>query len=300
MFDHLFPEETSASRNERQQLDHLLRIAVPHERAILAGIGVLLLVFAAWVAFGSVTRSVVADGLLIEPGERHTVVSTESGHLVEFLAALGDRIEAGSPVARQSVPELEHEMAILRDRIVLLEAQAGQDSGASRPLLDSARTVLSQMEARSATRELIVSHAGGEVMALQVAVGDYLLAGTPVAQLRDAEGRPLHAVVHAAPHVAQRIQPGMQASVEIAMPDGAWRQADGEVAAVTTGPLSPAAGIRTHRVDVQLHSGAELSAMAGAPCRVRIVTGQHSLLALLAPERFSSGAAPVLKRSGEN
>ena len=191
-------------------------------------------------------------------------------------------------------------MAVLRDRIVLLEAQIGQNGGASGSLLDSARTALSQLEARSAARELIVSHAGGEVMALQAAVGDYLPAGTPVAQLRDAEGRSLHAVARAEPHVAQRIRPGMQASVEIAMPDGAWRQADGEVAAVTTGPLPhwlatllpPATEMRTHRIDVQLHPGAELSAMAGASCRVRIVTGQHSLLALLAPERFSNGLRP--------
>ena len=114
MFNNPFNEEDAASRNKRQQLDHLLRVKAPHERLILAGIGVVLLALGVWVLFGSVGRSVSLDGLLIEPGSRHAVVAAEPGHLMEFLVAPGDRVEPGDPIARQSVPELERETAALR------------------------------------------------------------------------------------------------------------------------------------------------------------------------------------------
>lgn len=121
MFDNPFLEGAASSRNKRQQLDHLLRITAPHERIILAGIGVVLLALMAWALFGSIVRSVTIDGVLIEPGLRHEVVSTEPGYLVEFLVVPGDRVEAGDPIARQSVPELVRETAALRDRVEMLE-----------------------------------------------------------------------------------------------------------------------------------------------------------------------------------
>ena len=43
MFNNPFREVAAANRNQRQQLDHLLRVTAPHERIILAGIGVVLL-----------------------------------------------------------------------------------------------------------------------------------------------------------------------------------------------------------------------------------------------------------------
>ena len=58
MFNNPFLEQAAASKNKRQQLDHLLRVTAPHERVILAGIGVALLALAAWALFGSVVRAV--------------------------------------------------------------------------------------------------------------------------------------------------------------------------------------------------------------------------------------------------
>ena len=218
-----FREEAVASRNRRQQLDRLLRITAPHERVVLAGIGLVLLAFVAWALFGSVERSVRADGVLIEPGARHEVVSTDSGYIVEYLVSAGDRIGAGIPIARQSVPELQREIAALRDRVALLETETGQAGGrgdALRSLLASARVALVQMEARRSARELVVSQIEGEVMALHAAPGDYLPAGAAVAQLRDTGDHPLRAVLGVAPRIAQRIRPGLRASVEVVTPDG--------------------------------------------------------------------------------
>ena len=290
MFNNPFLEEAAASRNKRQQLDHLLRVTAPHERIILVGIGLVLLALMAWVLFGSIIRGVTIDGILIEPGVHHEVVSTEPGHLVEFLVVPGDRVEAGDPIARQSVPELEREIAALRERLELLQtgiSQAGGDGGALRSLLASARVALLQMEARRSARELIVSQIGGEVMALRTAPGEYLQAGAAVAQLRDAEDQPLQAVLRVAPRMAQRIQPGMQASVEVVMPDSATHRLQVEVSSVTAGPLpnwlaalQPAVADSVHQVDVVLHQASDLSVPGGTLCRIRIVLGRYSPTAL--------------------
>lgn len=289
MFGNPFIEEAADSRNKRQQLDHLLRVTAPHERVILAGIGLVLLMLVAWALFGSIVRSVTIDGILIEPGVRHEVVSTEPGHLVELLVVPGDRVEAGDPIARQSVPEMERETTALRDRVNILESelrQVGGDHGALRSLLATTRVALLQMEARRSARELIVSQIGGEVMSLRSAPGEYLPAGGAVAQLRDAQDQPLQAVLRVASRMAQRMQPGMRASVEVVMPNGTTRQLDGEVASVAPGPLphwlaalQPAVADSAHRVDVVLHQTSDLSVPDGTPCRVRIVFGRHAPVA---------------------
>ena len=294
MFDNPFLEGAAGNRNKRQQLDHLLRITAPHERIILAGIGVILLALVAWALFGSIVRGVTIDGVLIEPGARHEIVSTEPGYLVEFLVVPGDRIEAGDPIARQSVPELEREAAALRERVEMLETELSQFSGVGlRSLLASAEVALLQMEAQRSARELIVSPIGGEIMALLSAPGEYLPAGGAVAQLRDANDQPLQAVLRVAPRMAQRIQPGMRASVEVVMPNGATRQLDGEIASVTPGPLPdwlaslrPAVTDSAHRVDVVLHQASDLAVPDGTRCLIRMVLDRHAPAELFDLEWF--------------
>ena len=293
MFHNPFREEAATSRNERQQLDRLLRITAPHERILLAGVGLALVGFLAWALFGSVVRTVSFDGVLIEPGTRHGVVSSEAGHLLEHLVAPGDRVAAGDPIARQSVPELDREMEILRERKDLLKAeirQAGAEGDALRSLLDSARAALLQMEARRAARMLIVSQTGGEIANLYGAPGDYMVSGTVVALLREADGQPLRVVLRAAPDMARRIRLGMLASVEVAMPDGTTRRLEGAVDFVAAGPLPswlaallPGAAESGYRVDIVLPRASALSVPDGAPCRVRIELGRSTPAGLLVP-----------------
>ena len=290
MFGNPFLQDSGSSRNKYQQLDHLLRVTAPHERMILAGIGLVMLALVVWALFGSIVRSVTVDGILFEPGVRHELVSSEPGHLEAFLVGPGDHVEAGDPIARQSVPELDGETAVLRDRVEMLKTelrQVGGEGSGLPSLLTAAQVALVQMEARRSARELIVSPVAGTVTALRSAPGEYLPAGGGVAQLRETEDQPLQAVVQVAPRMAKRIQPGMRASIEVVMPDGATRWLDGEVASVTRGPLpnwlpslQPAVPNATHRVDVVLHHASDLSLPDVTPCRVRIVLGQQPITAL--------------------
>ncbi len=290
MFGNPFLQESASSRNKFQQLDHLLRVTAPHERMILAGIGLVMLALVAWVLFGSIVRSVTGNGILFEPGVRHELVSGEPGYLKAYLVVPGDHVEVGDPIARQSVPELDGETAALRDRVEMLKSELRQVDGEGNglpSLLATAQVALLQMEARRSARELIVSPVAGKVTALRSAPGEYLPAGGAVAQLRETKDQPLQAVLQVAPRTAKRIQPGMRASIEIMMPDDAQRRFNGEVSSVIPGPLPnwlatrrPAVPDATHRVDVVLHHASDLSLPDATPCRVRIVLGQQPLTAL--------------------
>ena len=186
MFRKEFLEKALASKDQRQQLDHLLRVTAPHERLLLAGIGVLLLALAVWAFFGSITLGLRLEGVLIEPGDRYEVMAAEPGHLVEVLVVPGDRAEAGDAIARQTAPGLERETEALRERVELLETEIRQAGGGGglRSVLDTALAVLLEIEARRSARELIVSQLAGEIMTLRSSPGDYLPAGAAVAQLR--------------------------------------------------------------------------------------------------------------------
>lgn len=291
MFNSPFLKEAADSRDDGQQLDQLLQIAAPHERAVLAGIGAVVLALVSWALFGSIVRSVTISGVTIKPGDRHGVVSTEPGHLLEYLVEVGDRVEAGGPIARQSVPELDREARILRDRADLVQAEAaerGGGSGALRTRLASIRSTMLQLEARRSARELLVSHLGGEVTALGPTRGDFMPSGTTVAQLRAADGNSLQAVAHVDSQLAQRIRAGMQASVEVTLPNGGTSRLNGEVALVALGTLpkwlaADRAAIEgvAHRVDVALFSEADLPNVDGAACQIRVALGRYRPVSLL-------------------
>ena len=296
MINNWLLDETAATRNKRNQLDHLLRIAAPHERIILTGIGLIVLALVVWASFGSIVRSVTTDGVLVKPGVRYEVITTEIGHLVNNLVVSGDRVEVGDPIARQTVPELDREIVALRDRMELLGAeirQSGGDSSTLHSLMASTEVALLQMEARRSTRELIVSQVWGEVMALNFVPGEYLPVGAAVAQIRDADRQQLQAVLQVEPQVAQRIQPGMLASVEAVMPGGEKRRLNGEVASVTAGPLpnwlvalQPSVVDFAHRIDVVLHQASDLSIPDGNPCQIRIVLGRYPFTSLFDTRLF--------------
>ena len=290
MFNNPFSDKAlAASANRRQQLDHLLRVTAPHERIVLGAIAALLAGLGLWALLGSIERDISLDGVLIAPGTRHEVVAAEPGYLLELLVAPGERVEPGAPIARQSVPELVREEAALRDRVALLRSEIGQTGGgATAELLASAQTALLQVEAQRATRELVVSQVYGEVMALRAAPGQFLPAGAAVAQIREADGRPLQASLQVAARVGERLRPGMPASVTVQLGDGSRRQMDGAVRAVVAGPLPDwlaapggAAVESAQRVDIDLPETSDLALPEGTPCRVRIVLGRQAPVAFL-------------------
>ena len=98
-----FHNTVAEAKEEREHLDRLLTISTPRERLLVAMIGVLLIILAAWLFFGSVTRSLVVGGVLVEPGEnaRDQQQSLQALVVVEPLVA--SQIKVGLPAVLELV-----------------------------------------------------------------------------------------------------------------------------------------------------------------------------------------------------
>lgn len=73
MFNNPFREQAVAASANRQQLDRLLRVTAPHERIVLAAVGLVLAGLVSWVVFGSITRNLRLEGTLVAAGAQATV-----------------------------------------------------------------------------------------------------------------------------------------------------------------------------------------------------------------------------------
>ena len=284
-------QENAANRKRRQQLDSLLRVTAPHERGILAGIGLLIVAAAVWLWLGSIQRTATFDGLLLLPGHRHEVLSSDSGLLQEVLVSVGDKVEAGQRIARQTVPQLQREIQALRERVALLEPQtigAAGNSAGTQSLLSNAQLALLQSEARYQAREWIISERAGQVVGLGYAPGDYIPAGARVALILEGEEEPLQAVLFTPASAASRIRPGMQVEVDVTSLTGERQRVDGAVSGIQPGPLpgwldaapgvAPMSGIG---IAVTLQGAENLDLEDGAPCRARVALVRQTPASLI-------------------
>jgi len=281
--------QAAASGTKLRQFQALPTVSPPHERRVRIVAAGFLLALAAWGFFGRIGHAVSAPGVLVEPGPRHALVALEPGRLLEVLVSPGDRVEALDPVVRMSIPARDREVMALRRQVELLEREGVSENAR----LAATRVALLATEARRASEETIRTEVGGEIAALGFAPGDAVSTGGIVAWVREADARPLHAVLRVPAAIAEPLRTGMEATVELAGLDGSERKLRGEVVSVFPGPLpewlrtiSPATGPSLHRVEVRLLDPADLSELSGRACRVRIALGERSPFTLLVRDFF--------------
>ena len=94
-----FHKTVAAAKEEREQLGRLLTISTPRERLLVAGIALLLVILAAWLFLGSVTRSIAVEGVLVEPGEASVEGNRSVQAFVWVESSIAPQIEAGMPAA---------------------------------------------------------------------------------------------------------------------------------------------------------------------------------------------------------
>ncbi len=289
-----YRERAIASKSQREQLDGLLKVTAPHEHVFLAGIGVSVLVFLCWMVFGSVTRTLSVDGILIESGPRYPIVSTSDGRLETYLVVPGIRLDVGDPVARQTVPDLEKRAAILHELVDSVAAEIGEGGDeALVSLRASIRKSLLLLEAERIAKGTIVSHRAGVVMTLLRSPGEDLAAGDRIAWVRAASELPLRIVAQVSDGVAQQIRPGMPVTVTIARPDESPRQFRARVAdtPIKTLPdwLAPSVPMDPdeplQRVEFLFDADDVTGVSDGTPVQVHIRLEQHSPATLLVHSR---------------
>jgi len=93
-----FHETVAEAKEDREQLDRLLTISTPRERLVVAAIAVFLCVLLAWLFFGSVARSIVVDGVIVEQGQILPDGSVSVEALAWINSEIAPDIAAGMPV----------------------------------------------------------------------------------------------------------------------------------------------------------------------------------------------------------
>ena len=93
-----FHDTIAEAKEDREQLDRLLTISTPRERLLVVVIALFLLVLAAWLFFGNVTRTFAIEGVLVEVGENSPEGKPSLQALVWVGKHVAPHIEAGMPV----------------------------------------------------------------------------------------------------------------------------------------------------------------------------------------------------------
>ena len=287
----LFREEAFTRRGQTEPLDGLLRVTAPHEWFILAGLALALVGAIAWGLFGSVERSLLAECVLVQPGERYSVLSEVSGSVAALLVTGGDRVAAGEPVGRVKTSGLERQVRVARARVAILEEKPQDSAGDA---LSMARAELVDLEAMQATGEYILSPYAGTIVWLSLTVGQAVAAGAEVAAVRAGEEDELEALTLVSGKNAQAIEAGMEARVVTAeSKPAAWERAlRAEVREVSQQPASPpewltALGLsaepRGHIARVALRDAPDSMTVDGDSCSLRIILRRDP------PVRFLGG-----------
>ena len=108
----LFRKEAIAHRGKIEPLNGLLRVTAPHEGFIVLGLVGALLAVLLWAFLGRVDRTLAIGCVLAHPGDRHMVVATETGSIVDVLTDVGEVVEEGQPLARVGAPDLGEQFIV--------------------------------------------------------------------------------------------------------------------------------------------------------------------------------------------
>ena len=79
-----FRERAIVRNAQPEPLDDRARVTAPREWVVLACLGLALAALVAWGVFGSVERTLRADGVLVLSGERRTVRSGAAERLPRY------------------------------------------------------------------------------------------------------------------------------------------------------------------------------------------------------------------------
>ena len=108
-----FHEIVAEAKEEREQLDRLLTISTPRERLLVVAIALVLGILLAWLFFGSVSRSLVVDGVLVVQGEPLAVQGETPPGQGETLSGESGAVQVRVWVGRDIAPRIEAGVSVV-------------------------------------------------------------------------------------------------------------------------------------------------------------------------------------------
>ena len=296
-----FREEAIVRSAHMEPLDERAELTAPREWAVLACLGLVLAAIVIWGAFGSVERTLRSDGVLVLSGERRTVPSAFSGTVAEVSASEGDRVAAGQPILLIVPHASERSVGLSAAAVRVLEDAAENATGAdAKRLRASARALLDELASPRKPIPL-PSPGDGVIAAILAAPGDTVARGSAVAELVSGDGNWTDAAAFVPRKVSWPLSEGMVARVTVETPEGR-RSFPAELTSVAPRPADPpgwlarmlpgvAAQGRGHVLRLKISDsltgqsafgdGSAQSLGDGTPCRIEIVLGRTSPIALL-------------------
>ena len=216
----VFRQSALEARMRPKELDELLRVDSPHQRLCRLVLAAALAVVFAWGFLWPIERTVIREGVLVLAGERLPVAPVLSGTVSEVLVPGGERVAAGQAIARLDSPEADGLLQAARSWRALL-ATGGAASGEGS--LDAALAAADAEIARLASAVELVSPAAGVLSPTGLTVGQRVLAGEPVAEVRAGPGGAAQVVLFVDGDLAAALQPG--APVRVRSGDAGWAEA---------------------------------------------------------------------------
>ena len=272
-------------------MDDRLQITAPHEWLIVAGLGLMVLALIAFGVFVRVERTVSYEATLLLPGDRHYLVAPVSGTVVDVLVEATDTVAPDQPIAYVQPSETQYLESALVRFLSALEESGQLPEGSRLELLQELLAAGPSTEFVPAA--VITSRDAGEVMTLDLAAGQMLVAGALVGLVRtEAAGRP-EVVTFVSPGDAARLRAGMEAHVSVHSSGvEAERVFQGRVAHVSPSESKPPQWLQdqglaipqqAHLMRVSLVGDeADIPISDGADVSLRVVLGRESLAFLLA------------------
>lgn len=111
-----FHNTVAEAKEEREQLDRLLTVSTPRERLLVGAIALLLLGLSGWLFLGAVSRTVTADGVVVESGGNRSLSA-----LVRIEPGIAPHIKAGMP-ARIELTLADGEAETLAGEVATISA----------------------------------------------------------------------------------------------------------------------------------------------------------------------------------
>ena len=286
----LFRLRAASALSDPERLHTLLQVTSPREWILVAVTGVFFLMVLLWAVFGSIERTASLPCLVVPSGARHTVVSGVTGTVVEAVAAVGDRLEAGAALARLRQPEIDRELAIARARVARLASESA-DGAAGGGALTAARAVVRDLEEVVAAGGVVTTPWAGVVEYLAFIEGDAVASGEPVAQVVAGSDDSFDVVAFGHPDASRAVESGHPGFVR-----GAAGAIVHEASVAGAGPVLPAPPAWLRRLGLDAAAslsgpgrlisfspeGAPFSLPPG-PCNVLVVTDEHAPIRLLLP-----------------
>ncbi len=302
----LFRSRAILRQSELDPLDDATKITAPHEWIILTGVVITLFAIIVWLTFGSVERSLSAQGLIVDAGERHTVLSHTVGTVSEVPVQVNSTLAAGDPIARILSSRSDNRLDALWTRVDMLERELERDGPDTMAPTDPESTLPTPADETDQTEDLtrgtITSPLSGTVATLHVTVGQALSVGSPIADLRTGQIDRQEVVTFLPFTEARKLKPEMNARIIVDDFHGK-KSISAKVASVSPNSSTPpfwfsrnlaagnnimGAAVPQHMVRLIIHQEGDVPLPDSTPCLIEVVMEAASPLTLLASSESTS------------